>query len=371
MSGRVRWGIVGCGWIARDYVAPAIRESRNGDLVAACDPSADARAAVGASSSFESAEAMLSEPAVDAVYVATPNHLHKAGVLAAARAGKHVLCEKPTATNADDAAEMAAACDDAGVLLATAYDQRFHAAHMTLREHIERGDLGTVTTVLIRYACWTGRDWKPGEWEHDNWRVDPKRAGGGAMIDLAPHGLDLAQMLIGERIEDVHCLLQRRVHTDVPVDDGGVIIGRTTGGVLIDLSVAYNCPETFPRRRLEVVGTKAMAVAEDTMGQTPGGTLTLISAHNGEPRQVDFSARDRSPFLNQIEAFADAVLGESEWPYPADRDVHTMRLLDICGQRAALPWHGHLAHDPAEPENRHRAAPDHGQDARATAGGAA
>ena len=332
----IGWGVVGCGWLARDYVAPAIRESRNGRLVAACDPSADARAAVGAAASFETLDELLRSPGVDAVYVATPNHLHRDQVVAAARAGKAVLCEKPTATNAADAAQMAAACADAGVLFATAYDQRFHAAHVALRELIHAGELGTVTLVRIRYACWTGRDWTPGDWPHDNWRVDPDRAGGGATIDLAPHGLDLCQTLLGEPVEDVRCLLQRRVHDDVPTDDGGVIVGRTAGGALLDLSVAYNCPETFPRRRLEVYGTRAMATAINTMGQTPGGTLTLTDAADGRVREVDFSAGDRSPFLSGIEAFADAALGVADWPYPAERDVHTMRLLDACAADGRL-----------------------------------
>ena len=332
-DGRViGWGIVGCGWLARDYVAPAIRESRNGRLEAACDPSAEARASVGAAASFATLGELLDAPGVDAVYVATPNHLHAPQAVAAAAAGKHVLCEKPTATNAADAARMAAAAAAAGVLFATAYDQRFHAAHLTLRDLIAAGELGTITLVRIRYACWTGRDWTPGDWPHDNWRVDPHRAGGGAVIDLAPHGLDLAQTLLGERIEDVRCLLQRRVHTDVATDDGGAIVGRTNGGALVDLSVSYNCPETFPRRRLEVYGTKAMALAINTMGQTPGGTLTLIDAADGSSREIDFSARDRSPFLSGIEAFADAALGATPWPYPAERDVHTMRLLDACAE---------------------------------------
>ncbi len=326
----VRWAIVGAGWIARDYVAPAIRASHNGTLVAVADPDPKACDRLNVQS-FTDLDAMLDWGEFETLYVATPNHLHTSQSIAAIRAGKAVLCEKPTALTADEAQRMADAAEAEGVLLATAYDQRWHGAHLKLREMIAAGDLGSVTTVRIRYACWTGRDWNPvPELPHDNWRVDPKRAGGGATIDLAPHGLDLTQMLVGERIEMVHCLLQHRVHTDVPVDDGGVIIGRTTGGILHDHSVSYNCPETFPRRRLEVIGTKAMAVAIDTMGQTPGGSLTLIDASDGSERQIDFSSRDRSPFLNQIEAFADAVLGRTTWKFPIDRDVETMRLLDQC-----------------------------------------
>ncbi len=327
---QIGWGIIGCGWLARDYAAPAILESHNGHVVAAFDPQPAAAASVGGET-CGTLDDVLAKQDVDAVYIATPNHLHAEQAVAALRAGKHVLCEKPTALNAAQVETILAAAGDR--LFATAYDQRFHAAHLTLRESVAAGELGTVTAVRIRYACWTGSDWRPpGDQSGDNWRVDPSRAGGGAMIDLAPHGLDLAQTLLGERIEQVHCLLQRRVHTDADVDDGAVIIGRTTGGVLLDHSVAYNCPETFPRRRLEVIGTRAMAVATNTMGQTPGGTLTLIDAATGDTRDVDFSPRDRSPFLNQIEAFADAALGRSVWHHPAANDLHTMKLLDACGE---------------------------------------
>ncbi len=334
--GLIGWGLIGCGWLARDYVAPAIRESRNGRLVAAFDPLESTRDSVHAEHTCVSLDALLCRDDVDAVYIATPNHLHAQQSVAALNAGKHVLCEKPTALCAADAELMTDAADKVGRLLATAFDQRWHGAHLALRKLIADGVLGTVTTVRIRYACWTGSDWRPpGDTSGDNWRVDPKRAGGGAMIDLAPHGLDLTQMLLGEPLVDVACLMQTRVHDDVPTDDGAAIIGRSTSGVLLDHSVAYNCPEMLPRRRLEVVGTKAMAVALDTMGQTPGGTLTLIDAGDGSERAMDFSQDDRSPFLNQIEAFADAASGVRAWPFPAAGDVAMMRLLDRCRKGGA------------------------------------
>ena len=325
---QIGWALVGCGWLGRAYAAPAIAASGNGRLVAACDRDAAARDAVVAEFKSADLDAVLGRRDVDAVYVATPNASHRPIVQACAAAGKAVLCEKPMARTAADAAAMADACERAGVAYATAFDQRWHPAHVAIRERVAAGDLGPVTQVLIRYACWTPRDWRPGDWQHDNWRVDPATAGGGAMIDLAPHGLDLCQTLLGEPFVDVACFLQRKVF-DYPVDDGGVLIGRTAGGTLLNLSVAYNCPDAFPRRRLEVVGTAGRILAENTMGQTPGGTVTFTRP-DGSVEPVPFDA-DASPFAAQVAAFADGLLGRRAWPYSVAQDLQTMRLLDVAG----------------------------------------
>lgn len=331
------WGLVGCGWVARDYVAPAIVASGNGRLAALCDRDPAALARVGAvapgAARYGDLAALLADPAVDAVYVATPNSSHAAVVRAAAAAGKAVMCEKPMAPTAAEAEAMVRACAAAGVAYATAFDQRWHGAHRRLRALVAAGALGTVTCVRVHYACWTPPDWRPAEYAHDNWRVDPARAGGGAMIDLAPHGLDLVQTLLDEPVTAVACLLQRRVF-DYPVDDGAVISARTLGGALVSHAVAYNRPDVFPRRELEVIGDRGRALAVNTMGQTPGGRLTLTGL-DGREREVAFAAEDRSPFLAQVEAFAACVLGGRPFPYPPARDLHTMRLVEACASERA------------------------------------
>jgi predicted dehydrogenase len=334
LSDRLHWGVVGCGWVVRDYVAPALRDSANGRIAALCDRDPAALERVGAVATgarrYLSLDDFLADPALDAVYVATPNSAHAAVVRAAAAAGKPVLCEKPMARTAAEAEAMVAACRAAGVQYATAFDQRFHAAHRRLRAMIAGGALGTVTCVRIHYACWTPPDWQPAEYAHDNWRVDPARAGGGAMIDLAPHGLDLAQTLLGEPITAIAGLLQRRVF-DYAVDDGAVITARTASGALLSHTVAYNRPDVFPRRELEVIGDRGRALAVNTMGQTPGGRLTLTGL-DGVEREVSFAAEDRSPFVAQAEAFAECLLAGEPFPFPPERDLHTMRLVEACGR---------------------------------------
>jgi len=336
----INWGLIGCGWVARDYVAPAILGAPSAQLLALCDVNARATERIQEfapdTQSFSDLGELLACDGLDAVYIATPNHLHRPLCEAAARAGKHVLCEKPMATTLADARAMVEVCAQNGVVYATAFDQRFHAAHRLLREKIKAGELGEVTALRIHYACWTPTDWRPAsdDGAHENWRVDPTKAGGGAFIDLAPHGLDLAQMLLDEELVEIACLLQRRVF-DYAVDDGAVLIGRFGSGALLTHNVAYNCPDAFPRRTLEVVGTRAMARLHNTLGQTPGGTFELISAQSGETRRVELDARfDVSPFQNGIEAFSRCLLESKAFPFSAGRDLHTMAVLEAATQGA-------------------------------------
>ncbi len=328
---RLGWGLIGCGWVARDYVAPGIVTSCNGRLIAVCDPDPEATDRIlrrldgHQPRVFRDWSGLLADLEIDAVYVSTPNHLHRAAVEAAAAAGKHVLCEKPMATRLEEARLMVDACRLAGVTYATAFDQRFHAAHRRLAELIVEGELGIVTQAHIRYACWLPRDWVT-----DNWRVDPVRAGGGALIDLAPHGIDLLETILDDEFLELTGFRQSIIH-DYDVDDGAALVGRFRGGALATLQVGYNCPDSFPRRVLEVVGTQAMAVAEDTMGQTPGGTLTLIDARSGDRRAIAIAKEeDRCPFATQVETFARSILKGTPYPFLPDRDLRLFELLEAA-----------------------------------------
>ena len=340
----VGWGIVGCGWVARDHVLPGLLATPHHRLVAACD--LDMRAArqlTGASDAFatDQLNALLERPDVNAVYVATPNHTHAGVVAAIAARGVAVLCEKPLAADLPQARALVTAAR--GALVGAAFDQRFHPAHRRIAELVAAGELGTVTAVRIVYGCWLAPDWTPGDSEgvpaedvgYDNWRVDPARAGGGALIDLAPHGVDLLGALLGDDLAQLRVLTHRRVH-DYPVEDGAVLIGRTGCGVLMSAHVSFNTRDPLPRRRLEVVGTRAQLVAQNTMGQTPGGTLTRIDAHTGAATDVAFDTLT-SPFAAQLAAFGAAVSGAARWPWPLERDLRLHELLHTAlAEDAAL-----------------------------------
>ncbi len=331
----IGWGIAGFGWVARDYMAPAIREA--GERLVAVgdpDPAALTDAARLDARGYATIEALAADPEVEAIYVATPNHLHRPAVEAAARAGKAVLCEKPMAATLVEAAAIVDICRNAGVLYGTAFDQRHHPAHRALRSAIGENRVGTVTAVRILYACWLGPAWTAGRGT-ENWRVDGDKAGGGALVDLAPHGVDLIEFLLGEPLDTLQALMQRRVHP-YAVDDGGMLIGRTRSGVLASLHTAFNYPDALPRRRLEVCGTAGVLTAIDTMGQDPGGSLTLTEAATG--REIALPFEDGSPFLAQVRRFGDALRSGPAGEFSGERDLHTARLIaDACAAPFAAP----------------------------------
>ncbi len=329
----LRWGVAGFGWVARDHMAPAIAGA--GDrLMAVADPSASARAAAERQEARAYLDVcdMLAAERLDALYVATPNHLHLAPVRAAAEAGVAVLCEKPMAASLADAEAIGDTVMDAGVLYGTAFDQRRHPAHAALAALVAAGDIGRPAAVRIAYCCWVDPLWRPpGEAQADNWRADPRAAGGGAVVDLAPHGLDLCHALLGEPVERLHMTLQRRVHA-YPVEDGGVVTGTTASGVLVSLHVAYNCPEALPRRRLEVLGEDGQLTALDTMGQTAGGELWRTCGRSGAREAIGFDA-GLSPFAVQAGAFAAAVRGEPH-DFSLSRDLALARRFDAAYREA-------------------------------------
>lgn len=330
----VGWGIVGFGWVAQDYMRPAIAQA--GDrLVAVVDPDPRARAAAERSGirAYADEGEFLADPDLEAVYVATPNHLHAATLARAAAAGKAVLCEKPMAATLADAERMAAICRDAGILYGTAFDQRHHPAHRAMRDAVASGRIGRPAAIRIVYCCWVGPDWSDRD-GRENWRIDRDKAGGGALIDLAPHGLDLVEFLLGEPVRSISAVTQSRVQ-DYRVDDGAILVGATDSGVLATLHVAYNCPEALPRRRLEVVGSGAMLVAENTMGQDGGGEVTAIDGTSGARTALCVPDAGLSPFTGQVRIFSKALRTGDRSAFSVERDLHTMRLVHQAYASAA------------------------------------
>lgn len=221
----VGWGVLGCGAITDRRGAPAIAAQSLSRLVSLHSRTASRAEELarrhGAARWTASRDELLADPEVTAVYVATEHHRHHEDVLAAAAAGKHVLCEKPLALTVADGEAMIAACRAAGVALQVAYYRRYYPKLMLMKELLEQGVIGEPVTASIHLA---GRvepqraTAAASEPYGEGWRLRRAEGGGGALVDTGSHRLDLLCWLLGEP-ERVAALVERRelaVPADVP-----------------------------------------------------------------------------------------------------------------------------------------------------------
>ncbi|MGH7093969.1 MAG: Gfo/Idh/MocA family protein, partial [Stellaceae bacterium] len=290
----IRWGIVGLGKFAGEALLPAIGRSQRA-VAAACatrDPAKArefaARFAIPAV--YDSATNLVRDAGVDAVYVATPNAEHVPVVLAAAAAGKHVLCEKPLAL--DLAAGIAAvrACDEAGVILRLGLHLRFEASLKRVAELLRDGRIGAVRALSIERSA-------PLD-ERVPWRENSKQ-GGSVLYDVGVHLVDLVPRLAGAGIASVSALASPAPESGLAADTVTMLM-RLENGVQATVRISREAPHTA--NELVVIGTKGMLRT---------GPLRWVDKHNiavvtaAERSEEAIPAADL--YRDQLDAFAEDV----------------------------------------------------------------
>jgi predicted dehydrogenase len=225
---QIRWGVLGCGDIVRKRVARAILEEPRSRLLAACrrapEKLRDFCRAFGVERAYVREAELLADSEIDAVYIATPVHLHLPQTLAAAAAGKHVLVEKPMARTVAECDQMIAACRAAGVKLGVAYYRRFYPIVGRMKELLASGELGRPLAV----SAVTSTRFVLGPGDEGYWRVVPAEGGGGALMDIGSHRLNLFLDLLGEVAE-----VQARVDTllgEYEAEDAATLLLRFQSG---------------------------------------------------------------------------------------------------------------------------------------------
>ena len=194
---KLRWGLIGCGDIAGKRVAPALRDSPDCEFVAVargrCDLAQSFAERFGARKWFADWRELVRANDIDAVYIATPVHLHAEQTIAAAEAGKHVLCEKPMALNVKECERMIAACRNHRVKLGVAYYRRFYPAVARSKDIIRSGEIGRPAITQINAFERFNPD--PGQPRH--WLVEKEKSGGGPMFDFGCHRIEILLNIFG------------------------------------------------------------------------------------------------------------------------------------------------------------------------------
>jgi predicted dehydrogenase len=296
---RLRWGLVGTGGFADAVFAPVLRNAGQELLGAAgSSPQGSVAFAIrhGAPRTYASLDAMLRDADVDAVWIASPNHLHEEHARMALEAGKQVLAEKPLAITGSGARDLAELAERRERRLAVGYQGRFHAALRDLQARIREGALGEVAYVR---ASWQTRYARL----PDAWRLRPNTSGGWAIMDIGTHTLDAAlwlkdftqPRLLGSRLSTQHW--------SVGVEDLAVLLlqlGDATAVVEAATGVQG------PANRVEVYGTGGWAIATGVFVPRLGAAGGRLTLSDGTTRTYDTAP---NPYESQVAAFAAWTAG--------------------------------------------------------------
>ncbi len=317
----VRWGILGAARIAVRHVLPAFGRARNARAVAlaARDPDRARSTArqFGIARAYGSYDELLADSTIDAVYIPLPNDLHQPWTLRALAAGKHVLCEKPIAMNAEQARAIADASATCGRHVAEAYMVRFHPQWQRARARLAAGDLGDARAV----HSWFSYDNPPGE----NLRNSPAHGGGG-LYDIGGYALVAAQWLFASRPERVIGLFAR--DPDLGVDRLTSGLAEFPGGRQLLFTVSTALPQL---QSVVVYGTRGRLTLETPFNPAADRPTRLLVDDGrdlyGSGVHVELvPAADQ--YALQLDAFSEAILSNRPPLFGIDDAVYNMRALD-------------------------------------------
>ncbi|MGH1415411.1 MAG: Gfo/Idh/MocA family protein [Pelagimonas sp.] len=293
----MNWALIGTSTIAGQYMIGAIRSHAGADITWVQSSSA-ARAkafsdAQGIASSTSDLTEVLTDPDLDAVYISSTNEKHFAQSMAAIEAGKHVLCEKPLATDIDQAITMVRAAETAGVTFATNHHLRCAGSHRAMREIIQSGRIGRVLSLRLFHAVELPTHLR-------GWRLDDPKAGGGVIADLTVHNADVARFLLDE---DPQTIVAQSCVSGLGqgVEDSAMSVWSIPSGTMVFSHESFTHPHAGSG--IEVHGTKGSVIAKGVFAQDPTGTVTVIAQDAQET--ISFSLH--SLYVEVIRDFCNCV----------------------------------------------------------------
>jgi|FaiFalFF_MnMetaG_3_1042247.scaffolds.fasta_scaffold00827_3 1,5-anhydro-D-fructose reductase (1,5-anhydro-D-mannitol-forming) len=305
------WGIIGIGDHADRFIAPAITKAQGARLVAVVSRDLGrARAFAqrhGAAGSYDSIPDFLRHPGLDIVFIASPNALHKEHTLLAAQAGKHVLVEKPMALSVADCWAMIEECRRRGVVLGVGFHARQHPAHQEVRRLVRHGVLGDLVLIQGQWARGVRGEKRAAPFTGLRaWWGDPALAGGGAMMGMGVHLIDLVRYISGQEVTEVVAMTDER--EDRPLEELAIALLGLSGGAYATLVCSRRLPDSL--NNLVVYGVNGRAVGHGTLGTTLTGRLEVETTQ--VQTAIAYTAGDM--YQAQVEAFQRALVEGGEPP---------------------------------------------------------
>ena len=337
---KINWGVIGCGGIAFRRTIPGLVLSENSNLVAVMDTKFDAAKTVqkefDAKYAFDNVEDLLAVDEIDAVYIATPVFCHKDQVLKAAAAKKHILLEKPMGLTLEDSIEIKEFCEKQVVKLGVGLMMRFNNLHEEVRELVRAGKLGEIVSMRAQFTCWYPE-------MEGAWRQKMALSGGGALMDMGVHCIDLLRFMSGLEAKEIVSLKGNQIFK-YEVEDAASVIMKMENGALAYVDAAFNIPDEAAVCKLEIYGTGGSVFLEGSLAQDEAGEGTLIftDSNKGYDAQQNRSRVESTKLLGkggnlytkEIDAFVDAVLNDKTPPVTADDAIKAQKIVEAAYESA-------------------------------------
>jgi predicted dehydrogenase len=328
MADRIKWGVLGNANIARLCVIPAIQKSTNSTVHALATRSPDAAGQLAAENKiphvYDSYDKLLSDPEIQIVYIPLPNHLHHPWTLKTLKAGKHVLCEKPLACNADQARQMVDTARQSGLMLMEAFMYRFHPRSQRIKEMVDGGTIG-IPRLLRSAFCYhmDERSLSAGEGA----RLKPEM-GGGALLDVGCYGVSVARWLFGTEPSQVQG--QAIYHPGgVDIHFVGSLRFADKGLATLEASFISALQQTFA-----VVGsTAAIELPHNAFIPWEEDAAFVVRATD-QAQGTEHVIPGADEYRLMVEHFAEAVLGRAPLACAPDDSILNMKVIDALAQAA-------------------------------------
>jgi len=338
IENKVKWGVIGSGGIAKRRTIPeGIMQADHAELISVYDVNLEVNVAVAKEFHATTAQSIedLIKSDIDVVYVASPANMHLDHVISCAKGKKHVFCEKPLGMTVNEAEKMIEICKDEGVLLGTGLMMRFLAQHQAALRLIQEGRLGKPVYGRAQLSCW----YPPME---GAWRQNPVEGGGGSLMDMGSHCIDLLEMFFG-KIKSVSCFINNSIHA-YKSEDSAIVSLLFENGAMATVDTFFCIPDHSSKNILELYGSKGSILAKGTIGQSSFGEMIAFLEEDNliyNARQVRNSGEGQvinpkpiNTYLAEIEEFSCAILGNREPENNARLGLQSQIVLSACYQSA-------------------------------------
>lgn len=333
---KVRWGVIGAGGIADRRTIPGMMLCNNAELVAVMEINMElaqkARAKWNCKKAYDNEADLLADPDIDAVYIASPVVCHARQAMAAADASKHILIEKPLALTAEEGQQVVDYCREKGVQIAVGLMMRFGTQVQRMKKAIAENQIGRVVSGYAQFTCWYPD--MPG-----NWRQSKKNGGGGCLMDMGVHCIDLMQYITGSKVKEVMAL-NDTLSFQYEVEDTSTVLMRLENGCQCVVQSNFNIPDDAAKWRLEFFGEQGRLLGDNVIGQIDGGNLDALFLE----KQGDYNATQDTntmaseevevefgnTYAREIESFSDSLLNGTPLEVPATEAVYVQRVMEAA-----------------------------------------